>query len=90
MNRRYSIHRHDGWFRLWHNGPGIRWKDTTVVRLTFSERQGRSLCVGPWLVRYLPPRRSFGERLDRAKPDEHIPLELHDGTVIGYARIWKS
>jgi hypothetical protein len=41
------------WARLWERGPGVAVKDTGRRRLLFSERNGRGVRVGRWLVKRL-------------------------------------
>ena len=43
-----------GWFRFF--GRGLKWKDTSIHRLTFSERNGYSkgIQISKWRISYLP------------------------------------
>jgi hypothetical protein len=43
-----------GWFRLF--GRGLKWKDTSIHGLMFSERNGYSkgIQIGKWRIGYLP------------------------------------
>ncbi len=43
-----------GWFRLF--GRGLKWKDTSIHKLIFSERNGYSkgFQIGKWRIGYLP------------------------------------
>ena len=45
-----------GWFRLF--GRGLKWKDTSIHGLMFSERNGyaKRLQIGKWCIGYLPYR----------------------------------
>lgn len=50
----YYHHNRFGWFRLF--GRGLKWKDTLIHGLTFSERNGykKGLQIGKWRIGYLP------------------------------------
>jgi len=47
------------WLRLWERGPGVAAKDTSRWQLLFSERNGRGVMVGRWLVKRLRRERSW-------------------------------
>lgn len=55
MTRIFSSYYHNrsGWFRIF--GVGLKWKDTTVHALLFSERNGYSkgLQIGKWRIGFL-------------------------------------
>ena len=42
-----------GWFRLF--GIGLKWKDHTIHRLLFSERNGysKAIIIGKWRISFL-------------------------------------
>lgn len=44
------VAKHQGWVRLF--GYGVAWKDSTVIRPLFSERNGfiQWFSIGPWRV----------------------------------------
>lgn len=51
----WSFHYHNrfGWFRVF--GKGLKWKDTSIHRLMFSERNGykKGLKIGRWYISLL-------------------------------------
>ncbi len=53
-NFKFYYHNRFGWFRLF--GIGLKWKDTSIHRLIFSERNGHSIGIqlGKWRIGYLP------------------------------------
>jgi len=50
----HYYHKRFGWFRLF--GRGLKWKDTTIHKLMFSERNGYSkgIDIGVWRISYVP------------------------------------
>ena len=49
----WSYHNRFGWFKIF--GKGIKWKDTSIHRLMFSERNGykKGLKIGRWYISLL-------------------------------------
>ena len=56
----FYYHSRFGWFRLF--GRGLKWKDTSIHELLFSERNGysRGVQVGRWYIGYLPRYSDWG------------------------------